>query len=93
MDNDAIANIAPKSEDDDGSLNNFNAKLAVYISGLFKYRNGPRKSSHLQINEKIAEVQSTGTHSGNIMCQNTPNLLHPSIMAASSSSLGMLRMN
>ena len=79
IDSVAMANIAPKSDDVEGSLNNFSAILAVYISGLFRYRNGPIKSSQRQMKEKIADVQRTGTHKGSMMCVKMPNLLHPSI--------------
>ena len=60
--------------------------VEMKISGL-------KKSFHVQINEKMAVVARAGMISGTMIDEKIRKCPQPSIDAASSSSLGIVRMN
>ena len=69
------------------------ARDTLKIPGSVRYSRWWKKSSHVQRNVNSAVVTSAGAASGTMIRAKIPTFPHPSIVAASSSSFGRLRMN
>src|SRR5512136_1156877 len=94
IDSVAIASALPQLDTAPASPTNVrNALDTLKIGGFVRYSKWLKKSSHVQRNVNSAVVTRAGTASGTMIRKKTPTLLHPSIIAASSSSFGRLRMN
>src|SRR5262245_26133823 len=94
IDSVAIANAPPQLDTAPASPTNVRkARDTLKIGGFVRYNRWLKKSSHVQRNVNSAVVTSAGTASGTMIRRNTPAFEHPSIIAASSSSLGRLRKN
>ena len=89
-----IASAPPQLDTAPASPTNVrNALVTLKIGGLVRYSRWLKKSSHVQRNVKSAVVTRAGVASGTMIRRKTPTFPHPSIIAASSSSFGRLRMN
>src|SRR5512133_213311 len=89
-----IASAPPQFDTEPASPTNVRSALdTLYVSGRVRYSRWLKKSSHVHRKVNSAVVTSAGVARGKIMRKNTPNFPHPSIIAASSSSFGRLRMN
>ena len=89
-----IASAPPQLETAPASPTNVRSALdTLKIRGLVRYSKWLKKSSHVHRKVKSATVTSAGPASGTMIRRKTPACPHPSIIAASSSSLGSVRMN
>jgi len=86
-----IAKTAPQFVTEEGSANERSASATV--SRIVQVDQWGKEIVPAPVKAKIAAVSRAGLISGRMTRKNMPALLHPSIWAASSISMGMPRMN